>query len=194
KFPSIGNYTLKYLIEEKGCKDSSSQNTNVIDAPNLDLGTEQRLCEQKDIILNALKSNTNSWAWNTGETTPSIVINKTGKYFVLLNHRCKTITDTVSITYFGDECPSFLPNAFSPNDDGINDLFEIRGREFFEIEISVYNRLFQVVYYYKGSPKGWDGTMSNGEKIGLGTYPCRIILTGFNGEKLEENMSLTVVK
>ena len=77
---------------------------------------------------------------------------------------------------------------------GINDIFEIKGRQFSEIEISVYNRLFQIIYHYKGSYKGWDGTLSDGQLIGLGTYPCRITLKGFNGETKEENMSLTVIK
>lgn len=193
-FPSVGNYTLKYVIEKEGCKDSSSQNTTVIEAPVLDLGINQRYCEPKDVTLNAMQANTSSWNWSTGEKTPSIIISKSGTYSVILNHRCKLLTDSLAITFFGDECPWFVPNAFSPNDDGINDIFEIKGRQFSEIEISVYNRLFQIIYHYKGSYKGWDGTLNDGQLIGLGTYPCRITLKGFNGETKEENLSLTVIK
>ncbi|NUM32241.1 MAG: M4 family metallopeptidase [Bacteroidetes bacterium] len=194
KFLTIGNYNFKYLIEKDGCKDSSSQSTFVIEAPVIDLGTEQRYCEDKEITIDATQTNTNSYSWNTGENTPTIKVNKTGMYAVNVNHRCKTLKDSVKISIFGDECEWYLPNAFSPNGDGINDEFDIKGRIFKEIEIVVYNRLYQKIYQYKGPYKSWNGTMSDGRTIEMGTYPCKITLTGFNNEIIEENMALTIVK
>jgi len=193
-FSQTGNYLLMYRLTKVGCKDSTTQAVSVIELPTLNLGNDERFCEPKEIVLNARVSNTSSYLWNTGETSESIKVNKTGNYHVIADHRCGKLKDTVLLTFFGEECSWFVPNAFSPNNDGINDVFEIKGRVFAEMEISVYNRLFQIVYHYVGPYKPWDGTMSNGEPIGLGVYPCRLILKGFNGEVKEEMTTITVVK
>ncbi|MFZ1799639.1 MAG: gliding motility-associated C-terminal domain-containing protein [Chitinophagaceae bacterium] len=66
-----------------------------------------------------------------------------------------------------------IPNAFSPNGDGINDKWIINGLETFtENTVDVFNRYGQVVYHAKGydnSGKVWDGTI-NGKQLPLGTY------------------------
>ena len=193
-FMQTGNYSIKYRLSKEGCTDSTSQTLQVIDIPKLFLGNDERFCEPEEIILNAHLPNTSAYQWNTGETSESIKVNKTGTYQVIANHRCGILRDTISLTFFGKECEWFLPNAFSPNNDGINDVFEIKGKVFAEMEISVYNRLFQIVYQYAGPYKAWDGTMSNGEPIGLGVYPCRIILKDFNGNVRKEMTTITIVK
>lgn len=66
-----------------------------------------------------------------------------------------------------------IPNAFSPNGDGINDKWIINGLETFaENTVDVFNRYGQVVYHAKGydnSGKVWDGTI-NSKQLPLGTY------------------------
>lgn len=194
KFTSKGNYEMKYVIEKNGCKDSSIQNTTVIETPQIELGTEQKYCEDKEITLDAAQTNVNSYSWSTGENSSSIKVNKSGMYVVNVNHRCKTLTDSVHISIFGDECAWYIPNAFSPNGDGTNDEFDVKGRIFKEMEIVVFNRLYQKIYQYKGPYKAWNGVMSDGRTIDMGVYPCKITLTGYNDEIIEEKMALTVVK
>lgn len=53
---------------------------------------------------------------------------------------------------------SFIPNAFSPNGDGKNDRFYIRGEFITEIKLSVYNRWGVLVYYSEDKDEGWDGS------------------------------------
>lgn len=85
-----------------------------------------------------------------------------------------------------------VPNAFSPNGDGINDYFEIPGIEFYEgNSITIFNRWGNKVYEAKNygistSPKFWDGKANTGFKVGneeltTGTY--YYILDLGNGEK-----------
>jgi len=64
-----------------------------------------------------------------------------------------------------------IPNAFSPNGDGINDVWNIIGKEFFPgIEVTIYNRWGQVVWKSaRGYPVPWDGR-SRGKTLPVDSY------------------------
>ncbi len=63
----------------------------------------------------------------------------------------------------------FVPNAFSPNGDGLNDLFRIEGGNFKLIAFDIYNRYGQRIFNTSNNTKGWDGTF-NGKRCDVGTY------------------------
>jgi gliding motility-associated-like protein len=71
----------------------------------------------------------------------------------------------------------YIPTAFTPNGDGLNDLFRIRGLRYQKIvDFKIYNRWGQVVYDYKtGDSQGWDGTLF-GEPQPMGVYNYAIII------------------
>jgi gliding motility-associated-like protein len=63
-----------------------------------------------------------------------------------------------------------IPNAFSPNGDGINDTWQIKLlNSFLNAKVQVFNRQGQLVFNTKGYSKPWDGT-SNGKPLPIGTY------------------------
>jgi gliding motility-associated-like protein len=63
-----------------------------------------------------------------------------------------------------------IPNAFSPNGDGINDLWKVRGLETYpDAVVSIFNRYGQPLFKQKSSSKGWDGKR-NGQSLPIGTY------------------------
>ncbi len=76
-----------------------------------------------------------------------------------------------------------LPNAFTPDDDGINEIFA----EGFEV--SIFNRWGQKVY--EGT-RGWDGTY-NGRKVSPGTYYYIVNLYDENNNKTTLKGSVTVI-
>lgn len=55
-----------------------------------------------------------------------------------------------------------IPNSFTPNGDGVNDLWEINGvMGNADVDISVFNRFGQIVFKSRGFQKGWDGKLKN---------------------------------
>jgi gliding motility-associated-like protein len=77
-----------------------------------------------------------------------------------------------------------IPNAFTPNGDGINDLWNIKSIEAYpKCIISVYSRYGALVYQSKGYPRSWDGT-SNGTPVPTGTYYYIIDLNEDNTKPL----------
>ncbi|GAA4453231.1 hypothetical protein GCM10023189_17980 [Nibrella saemangeumensis] len=68
----------------------------------------------------------------------------------------------------------FLPTAFSPNNDGANDTWELRGvHNFPDCDVYIFNRWGSVIFYSKGYQQPWDGTY-RGERVEPGTYTFRI--------------------
>lgn len=64
----------------------------------------------------------------------------------------------------------FIADVFSPNNDGVNDAWEIRNTEQFPgCEVTIYNRWGEVVFYSKGYEKAWDGFYRN-QKVQTGSY------------------------
>lgn len=86
--------------------------------------------------------------------------------------------DEATVLVFVNDHPFFIPEAFSPNGDGINDKFEIKGlAKYKTVELEIFNRWGNVVYrsgnYGVGQDKSgfWDGTGGNGLRIGSGPVP-----------------------
>ncbi len=74
----------------------------------------------------------------------------------------------------------FIPNAFSPNDDGLNDTFEAKGKFFEEYRLLIFNRWGELLYETTNPDQGWDGTF-NGETLPATTYTYRVDVTDFLG-------------
>ncbi|GAO41164.1 hypothetical protein FPE01S_01_01760 [Flavihumibacter petaseus NBRC 106054] len=120
-----------------------------------------------------------SYKWSTGETTPTILVDLPGKYQlnVIDSNACTAVAE---INVKDSTCPEhiFVPNAFSPNGDGLNDklkaIFQGDARNF---QFSVFDRWGKKVYETTDIHKYWDGTV-NGTPMQQGTYVwyCRYVL------------------
>lgn len=78
-----------------------------------------------------------------------------------------------------------FPNAFSPNGDGVNDIFNFESRYVMSVNMKIYNRWGELVYQTTDVDRGWDGT-ANGKPASLGTYIHHTMLT--------DDMGITFVK
>ena len=75
----------------------------------------------------------------------------------------------------------WIPNAFSPNGDGVNDIFEVKGSRIAEIELKVYDRWGGLVYEGKGGADlSWDGSSREGKLLPSGVYLYQINITYTN--------------
>jgi gliding motility-associated-like protein len=87
-----------------------------------------------------------------------------------------------------------LPNAFTPNDDGINDFMRPIHRGFTEIEMSIYDTWGALVYYEKGiSLKGWDGLIA-GSPAENGNYILDVKGLTFYERMVKDRSSITLLK
>ncbi len=87
----------------------------------------------------------------------------------------------------------FVPNAFSPNADSKNDVFDISGNEIADYTIALYNRWGTQVYAWKKGEPGWDGQYK-GVKAPEGLYVYRAEVLFSNGEERKLNWVVTLIK
>jgi gliding motility-associated-like protein len=113
-----------------------------------------------------------------------------------------TVTDPIggcsgidTITLFVDPSKNiFVPNAFSPNGDGINDVYSVYASgpvKVFEIEI--FNRWGEKVYQSNDMGSGWDGKYM-GTFVMPGEYVYQVTFTFLDGQTLANKGSLTVLR
>jgi gliding motility-associated-like protein len=124
--------------------------------------------ESNKIDLNAGKGMKYTWLPN-GETT-EIISADTGQYTVtkIDQYNCKA-TKTVVI-YELCNARIYIPNAFSPNEDGDNPIFKPIGININNYELKIFNRWGEIIFYSQNIINGWDGKYL-GENVPVGVYP-----------------------
>ena len=86
-----------------------------------------------------------------------------------------------------------IPNGFSPNGDGKNDTWNIKGLTADDIEISIYNRWGGLVYEsYYAYDNPWDGVSQSGKKLPIATY--YYVITSGSDNTLELTGSVTILR
>jgi gliding motility-associated-like protein len=150
-----------------GCKATDSINISIY-PKTLDLGPDVT-AQRGDVQNIEAIGNFKSYHWSTGETKRAIAIFHEGKYIVSVvdQHNCIQ-TDDIYITY-----ETYIPNFFTPNNDGLNDLWVIPFlKNYPDAVIKIYDRYGKLVASKKGSDlgdKGWDGNY-NGAALPMDSY------------------------
>ncbi|MEO8766660.1 MAG: gliding motility-associated C-terminal domain-containing protein [Ginsengibacter sp.] len=159
------------------CKVSDTVTIVVNKNPKSDAGPDKVIIEGQSAVLKGTAQGTDvSYLWTppefivaTGTLTPSVnpPANKLYALHVFSNKGCGTATDTVLVKVFKK---IFIPNAFTPNSDGINDSWFIETLEAYPgSEVKVFNRYGQMVFDNHGKNKPWDGKFK-GVALPTGVY------------------------
>ena len=92
-----------------------------------------------------------------------------------------------------DILPPKLPNAFSPNGDGVNDVFYVRGGPFETMDLKVYNGWGEMIFESTDPTFGWDGTHDGMPEIN-GVYVFSVIATTTDGKQHDRSGKVTLVR
>jgi gliding motility-associated-like protein len=104
-----------------------------------------------------------------------------------------TTSQTV-IAHFEVPATIFVPTAFSPNGDGINDYFMVLGKGIKSVEISVYDRWGEKVWGTSDKDQpGWDGTYG-GKKCDQAVYAYQVKVTYLNGTDKTQQGNVTLMR
>lgn len=150
-----------YLNSILGCDSIVSLALNVIDTSlTIEMITTD-FCETEIAELVVLSSFDN-FIWNTGETSQAIEIHQTGTYKVTAsNEYCENFG---IYTIQPCEYYLYLPNSFTPNNDGLNDFFTLstnNEKQFVEFKIEIFNRWGQKIFESNSPYFKWNGYFNN---------------------------------
>ena len=106
----------------------------------------------------------------------------------LSNHRETSLSNTVE---FELKSRIFVPNAFSPDGDGINDYFKPDTRFIENYTLSIFDRWGELIFYEKNSDNGWDGHYK-GKIVATGTYVYLLEGTDYYGNTINKKGTVTV--
>ena len=184
---SSGNYGV-IVTDPAGCR-FTDQITVVVDVPpTLELGPNVNICPDEVLPLNP-GAGFVSYLWTTGETSQSIQISAPGVYAVTATYNTCVLEDDILI---GDDCPGeiFVPNVFSPNEDGLNDYFEITYVNLDRLSIRIYDRWGKFHFESLNKNFKWDGK-TKGKPLPEGVYYYHIKYK-LNTSENEEEVKGTV--
>ncbi|MBK6984121.1 MAG: gliding motility-associated C-terminal domain-containing protein [Bacteroidetes bacterium] len=87
----------------------------------------------------------------------------------------------------------YIPNSFSPNGSGINDVFKPEYSGYVEIELLIFNRWGENIFRTKELGSGWNGTYKN-VNCELGVYTYKLIATDINSKTIEKVGHVTLLR
>jgi gliding motility-associated-like protein len=142
-----------------------------------------------------------TYAWDLGDGNtsnifePSNTYSGVGSYTVTLivSDGICSDTATIIIDAFG-ESAILIPNIFSPNGDGSNDIFTVDGINLESVEGEIFNRWGQKMFSWSNVKGHWDGRTLSGSEAPAGTYFYMIKAKGFNGTEYFKKGGVSLVR
>ncbi|QIP11541.1 gliding motility-associated C-terminal domain-containing protein [Spirosoma aureum] len=166
-----GQYSVR--VTQANCIVTDSIRVRYIEPPQLDLGADKELCGAQQFTIKPIAVN-GQFAWKDQFLTPERTVNSSGVFFATVQNECATVTDSIEISYGACDCVLYTPDLFTPNGDGLNDVFLAYSCGDITINsLSIFNRWGELIYTTSQAPFQWDGYF-NGAVCQIGVYTWRI--------------------
>ncbi len=202
---SPGSYTVKLQTGTGGCySDTTEKNITVNPAPVINAQlTNTQACLGDTITIVA--SGGSNYLWTVPDQIIGFTDNiekaevitdaESGNYIVAGNNEYGCIgRDTLTLSPQSCCDISFMPDAFSPDNDGRNDLYgPVLKGNLQLIDLRIYNRWGEMIFRSEGVDKKWDGTYK-GVPVGMDTYKYYITLECIGGKTVTRQGDITVVR
>jgi len=172
----------KYFLEVERGGCSYTDTVEVLYAEPPYLGNDTVLCNGDEHVLNGRSILSSYYTWNTGEMLDSIILSTAGLYTLTVENRCGVTRDSIQIDYKVCDCDPYIPNAFTPNNDGRNDMFgPLMKCRIESYEFIVVNRFGEVLFRSTDRMQKWDGTYK-GRPCDVGGYYYLLRLKNISGK------------
>lgn len=189
-------YTVTLNSKYNFCPDGKATKVIQVEGfPNINLGKDTSICPgvTGSILVSDMNNPGTIYDWSTGESAGSIVVTQPGIYWATSKGNCPT-SDTINIKR---DCYLNIPNAFSPDGDGINDYFlprELLSSGLRSYKMEIYNRWGENVFTATSiDGRGWDGKY-NGVTQPMGVFVYVIDAEFMNNIKKTFKGNVTLVR
>lgn len=153
-------------------------------------------------LMNTGNGNNNKWIYSDGKkennsSNPVHVFENPGIYTVTLvstNLEGKTAVDSIQIEVTGNSSISTIPTLFSPNGDGVADVFTFQSKNMVNMKVEIFDKKGIIFYKWSGNGGKWDGKNLKGGKAKEGTYFYIITAEGVDGKKYEQKGAINLAR
>ncbi|HEX2605952.1 MAG TPA: gliding motility-associated C-terminal domain-containing protein [Flavisolibacter sp.] len=178
-YPGPGTYSVSAVLFS-GCLTDTAKTTITIQTDESvkvpDWIKDTVICKGGQLRLNATTRWGNTYQWENGLIYPERTIDSVGLYSITIMNDCSLDRKSFRVVEEACQCQVFVPNAFTPNNDGRNDVFrpslQCQAKDY---HFRIYDRYGGVVFESKEPGKGWNGKkqshfMNNGLYLWLLEY------------------------
>jgi len=185
-------------VSDAGCSSSTDISIFLFLSPTANAGNDTTIMIGASVQLNATGGAIYQWYPITYLNNPNIsdpvstpTADITYIVYVTDMNGC-TDFDTIIITV-NDAGNIFIPNTFSPNGDGRNDILYVRGNDINKLEFFIYDRWGEKVFETRDKQQGWDGTYK-GKKLFTAVFVYYVEAKLYNGKTIMQKGNITLVR
>ncbi|NEN24133.1 T9SS type B sorting domain-containing protein [Cryomorpha ignava] len=205
-YSTPGSRSVELVVSSTlGCNDTIVQLVNVVEGPKASFEISDNPAPINfDVRFTDTSVGAQSWDWAFGDVIGfSNIQNPTHEYITDGNYDVTLVvtgesgcTDTSRTTIVIEGflvLPPRLPNTFSPNGDGINDVYLVRGGPFTELEFTVYDGWGSKIFKTTDQNIGWDGT-EGGKQSPVGVYVYTVRATNLTGDDFDYSGKINLIR
>lgn len=195
-----GTHMIIYTIAGQ-CGDKDTIYLVVLPAPDVQIYSQNQICKDsadgKAWVQVTGGTQPYVYQWNTNASTDSITHLMPGIYAITVTdvNGCrdsKSVNILASDNYCGD-IGIWVPDIFSPNGDGVNDVLYVLGGGVKQLQFFIYDRWGEKVFETSTLQQGWDGTF-RGKPVDPGVFVYYLSATFVNDETVVKKGNITVVR
>ncbi len=190
-----GSYSV-ILTSKEGCIVSDSMRIGLNPLPTINLGPDTTVCQAINPVLDPGPGIAYLWQDESSERT--LTAYESGIYHVMLTDHNGCINgDTIEIFKDPNALPSdlFMPNAFSPNGDGLNDVYPNNQYQDIGVEynLKIFTRWGEKLEDFNSPNYSWDG-IYKGEPMAEGVYIYLVNWIGCDNKRRQKTGNVTLLK
>lgn len=204
-YAATGTYTVWLVVtSDLGCMDSISYDLTVSDPPIADfMFNSTGFGVDEPVVFTDISTGASNWDWDFGDAGSSTDQNPSHSYAFEGTY---TVTLIVSNTIGCADTASYdvginaqeifppkVPTGFSPNGDGENDVFYVRGGPFEVLNFQIYNGWGELIFETDDPLEGWDGT-HKGKQVPQGVYVITAKATTVDGNSYSKSGKVTLIR
>ncbi len=167
---AVDNDGLYFVTATLGvCSDQDSIAVNYSSFPSVNLGPDILLCPDESATIIA-GDPVFLYTWSDGSTGNTLTVDVPGTYYVDVNSNGCVTRAFIDVIPDPCICEIIVPDAFTPNNDGVNDVFKQLDCSLMNrFNMKIFNRWGQMVFETNDIGFGWDGTF-DGKECEVGAY------------------------
>jgi gliding motility-associated-like protein len=203
-FATQGQYAATLTVfAQNGCSSSVTRTVDVLQAPVAGFSISGNPFTDTPIEFTDNSFGATGWQYNFGDGNGSLAAEPVHEYteegqFIIVQtvsnaNGCIDRDSLLISIAVKDILPPKLPNAFSPNGDGVNDKFFVRGGPFETIDLKIYNGWGELIFQTTDPTFGWDGTHEGKHAIN-GVYVYSVVATTVDGLLHDRSGKVTLVR